>query len=400
MSLLRFLVYTLFVNGRPVLGHHLDSRGPTDSCDDINSCRKPFDIIWGCLTTIFACTWVSVHPNVPAPNHRGIFWRRLRLMLLAVIAPQLMVGFAIRQFIVARRYSREFHLSLTHGFFISMGGFVSRNGHHAITTSKQVTDPQYLSAIRSVEVETIEDKSKGDLVSTGVAVQAVWMVVQCMARAQQGLPITALEITTMAFTATSVFSWGFWLMKPLDVEQPILVGPQDESLDAETTTKLSRGLWYGICGAITGSYYDYQPTLSTSVPSCWSAHDDEKTRLQWTLCLAVECIFGTWYGIFHLAVLGVNAGFPSTYELWLWTSSSLVITVIPVVFALARMALMHLSDRNSPTARTILAIIVLLTIPIYLIARLVTMILPLTALRALPPGTFRDVNWTAYIPHF
>jgi hypothetical protein len=77
-----------------------------------------------------------------------------------------------------------------------------------------------------------------------------------------------------------------------------------------------------------------------------------------------------------------------------------VITVIPVVFAFARTALMHLSDRNSPTARTILAIIVLLTIPIYLIARLFTIILPLTALRAPPPGTLKDVNWTAYIPHF
>jgi hypothetical protein len=179
-----------------------------------------------------------------------------------------------------------------------MGGFVSRSGHHPITTSKQLKDPQYLPAIRSVEVEVIGDKSKGDWVSTGVAAQALWIFVQCMARNQQRLPVTALEVTTLAFSGASVLSWTFWLMKPLDVEQPILVGPQDESLDAETTSKLSRGgLWYGICGAITGSYYDYQPTLSTSVPSCWSAADDEKTRSQWTLCLVVECIFGIYYGL-------------------------------------------------------------------------------------------------------
>lgn len=77
-------------------------------CDDINRCRTLFDIVCGCLTTIFVCTWVSVHPNVPAPNQGRIMTlgRRLRLMLLTVIAPELMVGFAARQFLSARRFSK------------------------------------------------------------------------------------------------------------------------------------------------------------------------------------------------------------------------------------------------------------------------------------------------------
>ncbi|KAJ7700433.1 kinase-like domain-containing protein [Mycena rosella] len=106
------------------------AQGPADSCDDINNCRKLFDIIWGCLTTIFACTWVSVHPNVPPPDQSwlALLWRRLKMMLIAVLAPELIVGFAARQFFGAWKFSKEYDVRLTHGFFFSMGGFVSQLG--------------------------------------------------------------------------------------------------------------------------------------------------------------------------------------------------------------------------------------------------------------------------------
>jgi hypothetical protein len=49
-----------------------------------------------------------VHPNVPAPNQSQLvlFWRRLKMMLIAVVAPELMVGLAARQFIGARVLSK------------------------------------------------------------------------------------------------------------------------------------------------------------------------------------------------------------------------------------------------------------------------------------------------------
>jgi hypothetical protein len=111
MLLLLILVHLLSRNGstEPVL-HTLNDRSAPDSqsCDDIDNCRKLFDIVWGCLATIFASTWVSVHPNVPAPNQSqlALFWRRLKMMLIAVIAPEIMVGFAARQFFAARSLSK------------------------------------------------------------------------------------------------------------------------------------------------------------------------------------------------------------------------------------------------------------------------------------------------------
>ncbi|KAJ7117540.1 hypothetical protein C8R44DRAFT_559740, partial [Mycena epipterygia] len=195
--------------------------------------RRLFDIIWGCLTTIFACTWVSVHPNVPPPNQGqlSLLWRRLRVMLIAILAPEIMVGFAARQFMAARRFSRawysfhvEFDVSLTHGFFICMDGFVSRIGHHPIVTKKQLTNGDYAFAIRQVEAEDISDKSKGDTLCKGVALlQGLWFVTQCLARISQHLPVTQLEVATLAFALINVFIWSLWWAKPLDVERHIVV---------------------------------------------------------------------------------------------------------------------------------------------------------------------------------
>jgi hypothetical protein len=75
-----------------------------DTCDDINQCRTLFSIVQICLTTVFLCTWVSLHLNVPQFG-LGFFActrRRLRMLLITLIAPELMFGFAARQYVVAK----------------------------------------------------------------------------------------------------------------------------------------------------------------------------------------------------------------------------------------------------------------------------------------------------------
>jgi hypothetical protein len=72
--------------------------------------RSVWDILWSCLATIFACAWVSVHPNIPASNEFSwrTFLRRLELMFWAVIAPEIIITWAFRQWTGARRLEKSY----------------------------------------------------------------------------------------------------------------------------------------------------------------------------------------------------------------------------------------------------------------------------------------------------
>jgi len=72
--------------------------------------RTLWNIVTGCLATVFACTWVSVHPNMPSPNDGRIriFMARLELMIWALVVPEMIIFWALRQWIGARRLAKLF----------------------------------------------------------------------------------------------------------------------------------------------------------------------------------------------------------------------------------------------------------------------------------------------------
>lgn len=68
---------------------------PSDGCQG----RTVLDILWSCLATTFACTWVSVHPNMPFKGEGKwtIMGRRIFLMFFSILAPEFMVMWAFKQ---------------------------------------------------------------------------------------------------------------------------------------------------------------------------------------------------------------------------------------------------------------------------------------------------------------
>ncbi|KAJ7207244.1 hypothetical protein GGX14DRAFT_522257 [Mycena pura] len=417
MLIVFLIVHLLSSKGHQSQGLRLDPRAPNGSCDDINNCRRLFDIVWGCLTTIFACTWVSAHPNVPPPKPIQPYsfwpklewmfvvaitslWRKLKLMLIAVIAPELVVGFAARQCFVAWKFSNEFDISWTHSYFISMGGFVTGKGGHPIVTREQVI--QHLSAIKAVPEELIEDKSKGDALSKGVALlQGVWFVTQCVARVAQRLPVTELEVATLAFAVLNVFVWVLWWGKPLDVQEPIAIGPVRD-MTVVKLRALSR--WNRFTAVFSGIYVDYNPLFSNSVPSFWSiSYDDDhgpaSSYIYTGIPVLAEVFVGTLFGAIHCAAW--NASFPSADERWMWRSSAIMVTAIPLPILLSAVSLNGGTTLNigAPYIGIDSDFVVMLLVPLYTTARLFLIILPLVALRALPSDAFVDVNWSVYIPH-
>ena len=80
-------------------------------CTDLTHCRTIWSIVWSCLVTIFSCTWVAVHPNVPSPVKRNpiisFAGHRLPLFICALLVPEYVLAWAIRQFFRARQIANR-----------------------------------------------------------------------------------------------------------------------------------------------------------------------------------------------------------------------------------------------------------------------------------------------------
>ncbi|KAJ3479731.1 hypothetical protein NLI96_g8858 [Meripilus lineatus] len=110
-----------------------------DACDniDIKSRRDRVDIAISCISTIFLCTWVAFHPNIPGPEEPKwkVFMRRIGCMIGGILAPEIYVLLAARQFIAPRHLKKKFRKegwTLTHGFFALMGGFMVYHNETAV----------------------------------------------------------------------------------------------------------------------------------------------------------------------------------------------------------------------------------------------------------------------------
>ena len=70
-----------------------------DHPSDVSAVRSVWDVLWSCLATTFVVTWVSVHPNVPflEESSWSITKRRIFLMGLALLAPEVMIMWAFKQ---------------------------------------------------------------------------------------------------------------------------------------------------------------------------------------------------------------------------------------------------------------------------------------------------------------
>jgi len=94
----------------------------SSSIQDPTSFRTLSNIIWSCLATIFACTWASLHPNIPRSPRKedeATFMRSMRfklynfvsnqlvLFIVALLAPEYILAWAIRQWFMAGKIAKK-----------------------------------------------------------------------------------------------------------------------------------------------------------------------------------------------------------------------------------------------------------------------------------------------------
>src|SRR5258705_12093184 len=92
------VVFSLFQYGADALPIVLSSRAAPGTVDVKRSLYK---IVWSCVLTTIICAWVSVHPNVPPSGYWKGLWRRVQMMIWTIIAPELILAWAVRQWFAA-----------------------------------------------------------------------------------------------------------------------------------------------------------------------------------------------------------------------------------------------------------------------------------------------------------
>ena len=135
------------------------------------------------------------------------------------------------------RSQRRYPWTPTHSFFAAMGGFafdthgekanfLPRNRRRITLTSEGIN---YLlknkpSLVPDIPETTIKDKSKGSWVTKLITcLQAMWFCAQCLARWNQGISVSLLELNTLAHALCAFLIYFFWWNKPLDIEEPIAI---------------------------------------------------------------------------------------------------------------------------------------------------------------------------------
>ena len=253
--------------------------------------------------------------------------------------------------------------------------------------------------------EEIKDKGKSDwLAKSLVLLQTSWFVMQCIARGIKHLPVTHLEIVTLAYAAMNFAIYIFWWDKPLNVNRPVRVFRKSEAreMHPQATKPKSEAAWEVfvkglkmITMFIIGTQDDdVDLSGEDRVPRFWAnSAIDEQFNADLVMLLVGVC-----FGAIHC--IAWNFTFPTHTELMMWRISSIAITTVPVYVPLVLFFGNWLGDKDFENfALTVLTFGGLSGGILYIIARAVTLVLAFTSLRDLPPGAYETVHWTTFIPH-
>jgi hypothetical protein len=144
-------------------------------------------------------------------------------------------------------------ITMMSAFYIVMGGFAYDVSDTIIYDSSDynyaaLTPEGFLkfaqAGLLTPEIlnnKDIADRSKADsLGKLLVCVQALWMVINCIARKAQGLPNTLVELNVIVHVVVAVVVYGLWWEKPLAVSQPTFLSRRragdnhpDNAVDAD-----------------------------------------------------------------------------------------------------------------------------------------------------------------------
>jgi hypothetical protein len=317
-----------------------------------------------------------------------------------------------------------------------MGGFVVRDRDTKqcfISKPKEIEHYLHIGQI-SITRKEILDRSKGDALTKGLVLfQTSWFILQIIARAIKHLPITELEIATLAFAALNGATYALWWHKPLDVECPIIVADLPQLVDAGVVdgsihhepvrdgdrvgvvrlhSEGSDLIKAGDFDAHNLLFIDAEAGSTNSLHRVPVGHSRRRETIvsilnrKFVYYLFFSAI-GALFGGVHCIAWSFH--YPTAPEKLVWQISSIITITLPLVVLagvqgdfvvkLAGKIFRLLRVDVGGWVKGIPNVMFIAFAVLYSLARIALLVIAFTTLRSLPPNAYTTVHWTTFIPH-
>ncbi|KAH8807157.1 hypothetical protein F5884DRAFT_730769 [Xylogone sp. PMI_703] len=417
--------------------------------------RSTLDILRSSVLTILLCTWTVLHLNIPsAKSENGsntkkfirLACRKLKWMAFTILLPEYMTSKALNDFVAAYISSKRCSLSqsekwtMTHAFYANMGGFVLRLRSPILedelksTLGKEFGPCECLihqkkaemSEGKSNEVDTlleddydffpiavnsaqlcllisngliefpsisedeIRDKSKGDFVVKGLALcQVSWLIIQLLVRNIKDLSSTQLEIAVFGFAICTFVTFLLWFKKPKDVTTPTTIFV--DGLEPHIRKQIIRLSFGGSIKVFLG-IKDKERPLSATIPNDM-LHVDSEITPGFSFGVSGFYLGAIIYGVCHC--IAWNFTFPTHVEQILWRTSSVLLSVLPILPPLIYATVMII---DAETNFILTPVLMSGTYILYILCRLYIIVEMFRGLLYLPPSAF-IATWSGSIGH-
>ncbi|KAG1726459.1 hypothetical protein EDB19DRAFT_1833413 [Suillus lakei] len=379
-------------------------------------------IVSTCALTIVARIYSAIHPNIPSPKDSPvlILLRRLGIMGIALLAPDLLVAWAMRQWLWAYHITAQFNLIVRHP------RERSENNEYAGAPAKQpeghdgtqalgvqaAGDPSGLAFLQQFYIlaEPFMERFRTRFLEQSE--DYTWTQTHSFFALMGGFMLYLIS-RAICHLETTQLEWGRSLLR-FSISLPILCGgislsiyyvliqstgsrspsqsvsPKDDLvMPAEIVVVSLVDSMLRLIGV------DAMSPRKLQVPTFDGIHSIKFKPWESNVLTLTGFAIATIFGSIHCTAWFYV--FPTYQEQVIWRMSALAITFAPW---LAYVAAFLLFRSRIEKRGSIWFTVLLLVFPaVYIAARAILFILMFTTLRNLPPDAYKAVPWTKLVPH-
>lgn len=246
-----------------------------------------------------------------------------------------------------------------------------------------------IKKLPSITEDEVSDHGKSDFFVKGLAlVQVTWLIVQISVRAHAHLPVTLLEIATVAFSISTFLTYIFLWSKPQDVTIPFYIKGHRRPTMEEMIRLALRG---------PSAHLVIRPKVCLSESSAHGASSEAPGFIGLIHGAGITAVI---FGCIHL--IAWNFSYPTPVERLLWRIASIGMTGLPIAACLTMIGthrlIRNIEMRNSNRKQILYCISALPLAILYILARLYILVEIFRSLFFLPPRAFLSTG-TPRIPH-